>query len=265
MRQQQTDFSPAYFSAAGQQSYLYHQHQPVVYSHAQTSSYNPYNSPYSTINQTSLTSLESSTTTTTTGTITGEDDSIWRQVERRMYTALEASEQSRRMCAYCGIREDDDERRDDNGEPSAKPLLGRCYGCQLTYYCSQEHQHLDWLQSHMPRCAELEWVGLCELVQATQIALPLPGVGEFWPPLSNVATWTDWFELRADLVKCAHLVAKTMEQNLWSRANSATAAATTVKLNRREPTASEIVDGLLAQVTDSITYALTLGDAIRRY
>lgn len=188
---------------------------------------------------------------------------IWRQVERRMYAALELKERSRRQCAYCGVSEND-VNSTSNEDGGATVILGRCYGCQLTYYCSQEHQHLDWLQSHMPKCAELEWIALCELVQATQITLPLPGPHQTWPHLitQTITTWTDWFEMRTDLVKCAHLVGKTMEQNLW-RSNS-NAGCSRFKLNRREPAASELVDGLLAQVTDSMTYALTLGDAIKR-
>ena len=36
------------------------------------------------------------------------------------------------------------------------------------------------------------------------------------------------------------------------------------KFNRREPTYSDLVDGLLAAVTDSMSYALTIGDALTK-
>lgn len=167
---------------------------------------------------------------------------IWKQLEHRMNVGLELAELGRRYCAYCGLKEDtttEDEcgggkkKQGVGGGGGGGVILGRCYGCQLTYYCSQEHQHLDWLEAHMPKCAELEWVSLCELVQAIQISVPLPASGQFWPMSAAVATdvrtWTDWFELRGDLVKCAHSVAKSMEQNLINRAHFNN------KLNRREP------------------------------
>lgn len=237
----QTDFSPAYFG-------------PTPTTHI----YSPYSYHTQQYVSASLTSIESNGSAMITGAGSHDED-IWRHVERRMYAALETKEHSRRQCAYCGLNEDDSPY-DETGKRAI--TLGRCYGCQVTYYCSQEHQHLDWLQSHMPRCAELEWAALCELVQATQIALPLPGAHQFWPvSAQSVATWTDWFEIRGDLVKCAHLVAKSMEQHLWRNGSS----GAHLKLNRREPAASELVDGLLAQITDSMTYALTLGDALKRY
>ena len=149
-------------------------------------------------------------------------DDIWLQVKHRMQVGLELSESVRRFCAYCGLKEVE----------RSGLIMGRCYGCQLTYYCSQEHQHLDWLEAHMPKCAQLEWVSLCELVQATHIVVPLPGAAQYWTTSSAtsvVATWTDWFEMRSDLVRCAHLVAESMQQNLISQAHFSNT------LNRREP------------------------------
>lgn len=275
----QTDFSPGIFCGQAPMYHAYYNQQPISQAPPappppptiQASSHY-YPQSHHTHHQHTYSSLSSmdSTATLVAGSCRAgdqEEDNIWMQVERRMYAGLESNEQKRRYCAYCGVKEDTAMTADDR-DSSAAPavLLGRCYGCQLTYYCSQEHQHLDWLQSHMPRCAELEWVGLCELVQATQITLPLPGLGQFWTqPCNSIATWTDWFEMRTDLVKCAHLVAKTMEQNLWHKQQQQQRRRLPSKLNRREPTAGELVDGLLAQVTDSMTYALTLGDAIRRY
>jgi hypothetical protein len=118
---------------------------------------------------------------------------------------------ARKFCAYCGLKENSNSEDDDN---KSKFILGRCYGCQMVYYCNQEHQHLDWLENHMPKCAELEWVALGELIQSIPINLPLTNLSMTWPDGCLVNTWTDWFDIRPDLVNSIHEIAKTLENKL---------------------------------------------------
>ena len=78
-------------------------------------------------------------------------------------------------------------------------------------------------------------------------------------------TWTDWFSMRNDLVEIAKETAVKLEQNCFSPVHKFNEINVMLnKLNRREPTVNDLVDGLLAAVTDSITYALTIGNTLKK-
>ena len=184
------------------------------------------------------------------------DYEMWKQIQLMIKENLNQYDSARKFCAYCGLKENSNSEDDDNKN---KFILGRCYGCQMVYYCNQEHQHLDWLENHMPKCAELEWVALGELIQSIPINLPLTNLSMTWPDGCLVNTWTDWFDIRPDLVNSIHEIAKTLENKLFSSKNQVMS-----KFNRREPTYNDLVDGLLATITDTMTFALTIGDAIAK-
>lgn len=173
----------------------------------------------------------------------------WKQIECVIRENLEQFENGRKFCAYCGQKEDYLQINEN------RLILGRCYGCQMVYYCSQEHQNADWLDYHMPKCAELEWVALGELIQSIPANPALTNIGMYWPDNYLPHTWTDWFEIRPDLVQIAKQTAIILEQNQQVK-------LILNKFNRREPSNSDLVDGLLAAVTDSITYALTIGNCL---
>ena len=180
----------------------------------------------------------------------------WKRIELAIRDNLQYFENGRKFCAYCGFSE-----TNSNGL-----ILGRCYGCQMVYYCSQEHQHLDWLEHHMPKCAELEWVALGELIQSIPASPALTSAGMYWPDQFRPQTWTEWFDIRAEVVQVAKQTALVLEKNFFS-SNKHLEGNNQIniilnKLNRREPTVSDLIDGLLAAVTDSITYALTIGNSL---
>ena len=203
-----------------------------------------------------------------------------QQIECTINANLSQLERARRFCAYCGIKAKSDiDSLDERDTPTAVNVaLGRCYGCQMIYYCSQTHQHLDWLANHMSKCAELEWVALGELIQSMPIRLPLPELGSTWPSISPVSSWADWFDMRGDVVRECHRLARTFAANFFSSSAAAAAASTSFRhrhgqlsaaggfnrFNRREPDYNDLVDGLLASVTDSLTHALTVGHVLRR-
>ena len=116
---------------------------------------------------------------------THKDTEIWKQTEYTIKDNLQQFDMARKFCAYCGQTEgsiSESLSSDEQTQQQSNHLtLGRCYGCQMVYYCNQEHQHLDWLENHMPKCAELEWVALGELIQSIPIALPLPKLAMWWP------------------------------------------------------------------------------------
>ena len=198
---------------------------------------------------------------------TGNENSTWQQIELTIKENLKLFENARKFCAYCGVREGECKQEADALDTTQKVLLGRCYGCQMVYYCSQKHQHLDWLENHMPKCAELEWVALGELIQSIPAHPALTSLGMYWPEqclTRGVNTWADWFDLRPDLVKVARHTAKIFEHN--SLSNDATKSSSIYggcnQTNRKEPSYNDLVDGLLAAVTDSMTYSLTIGNAL---
>jgi hypothetical protein len=176
------------------------------------------------------------------------EQTTWQKIECAIRYNLAQFENGRKFCAYCG-------KKEEAQAIEHRIILGRCYGCQMVYYCSQEHQNADWLEHHMPKCAELEWVALGELIQSIPANPALTNVGMFWPENYTPHTWTDWFEIRPDLVQIAKQTAMILEQNQQVK-------FILNKFNRREPTNTDLVDGLLAAVTDSITYALSIGDCL---
>ena len=191
-----------------------------------------------------------------------EINEMWRRIEYTIKDNLLQFENARKFCAYCGLKEQDNNEDDGGGGGKKKITLGRCYGCQMVYYCNQDHQHLDWLENHMPKCAELEWVALGELIQSIPVNIPLTGLNQPWPDQSFINTWTDWFDIRPDLVKTCHQIAKTFENNFFSLNANMQKLNGLNKFNRREPPYNDLVDGLLSSITDSMTYALTIGDGL---
>lgn len=204
------------------------------------------------------------------------NDSMLTQIERTIKENLKQFENARKYCAYCGVKEQLSKNNElqrnynDNSydgslsKTNKKILLGRCYGCQMVYYCSQNHQHLDWLENHMPKCAELEWVALGELIQSIPANPALTAQGMYWPSDClnyghKIKTWADWFEIRPDIVRIAHQTARILEKNFFSKANM---IFSTNQSNRKEPSFNDLVDGLLASVTDSMTYSLSIGNSL---
>ena len=185
---------------------------------------------------------------------------MWKQFEFKVKLYLDQFESMRKFCAYCGLHESSMDEDTDMHKKSL--ILGRCYGCQMVYYCSQEHQHLDWIENHMPKCAELEWVSLCELVESIPVDLLLllfnDLFGAYWPEQDTFqcTTWTDWFEIRPNAIETVTELASTLYTENFIHLNK------NLFLNRREPSVNDLVDGLLARVTDCMTYALTVGDAL---
>jgi hypothetical protein len=188
-------------------------------------------------------------------TNSANNENPWKHFENKIKLNLEAFDSMRKFCAYCGQRE---------SPPDSKKstILGRCYGCQMVYYCSQEHQHLDWIENHMPKCAELEWVSLCELVDSIPVDLLLLIFNDlqsaYWPEHDSYRcnTWTDWFEIRPSCIETVTELARTLFTENFVHLNKS------FFLNRREPSLADLVDGILARVTDTMTYALTIGDCL---
>lgn len=167
---------------------------------------------------------------------TAASHDMWKHIESRIKENLENFELTRKYCAYCG--------RNDNYES-----LARCYGCQMVYYCSQEHQLNDWLE-HMQKCAELEWVALGELIQSIPAPPTICELAQYWTKsILDIQTWTDWFDMRPHILKVARNTAKIFDniKNINKK---------------REPSYEDIIDGLLAAVTDSMTYSLTIGNTL---
>ncbi|CAF0720062.1 unnamed protein product [Brachionus calyciflorus] len=165
---------------------------------------------------------------------------MWSEIEYTLKTKIENSDKSRKFCSYCGLRDPE--------------LLGRCYGCQMIYYCSQEHQQLDWLENHMPICSELEWANLCEIIDT--VPIDLNPVYALLPWNSNcIKTWTDWFELRSNLVESIRLLSKTIYQEIFSNKS--------LLVNRRVPQVTDILDGVLAKVTQIMSFPITIGTCIK--
>lgn len=135
----------------------------------------------------------------------------------------------------------------------------------MVYYCSQEHQHLDWLEHHMPKCAELEWVALGEIIQSIPANPAMTTPGMLWPSDFIPQTWTDWFGIRNELVQIAKKTAIALDRHCFAATKKPNQINLILnKLNRREPTISDLVDGLLSAVTDSMTYALTIGNSLKK-
>ncbi len=184
-----------------------------------------------------------------------EDSDFLRQIEQSVKINLEILDNKRKFCFYCGVKEF------TPPNSSSSIMLGRCYGCQMVYYCCQEHQHLDWLDNHMPKCAELEWVSLCELVES----IPIDIFQNVMNDISNSEnlffrrecnTWTDWFEIRPNIMQIVNQFARELFNENFFRLNRSNF------LNRREPSLNDLIDGFLAKVTDSFTYAMTIGDTL---
>lgn len=155
----------------------------------------------------------------------------WKKIELAISENLQFFENGRKFCAYCGMGEENE----STGQKHM--ILGRCYGCQMVYYCSQEHQHLDWLDHHMPKCAELEWVALGELIQSIPASPALTDSGMYWPQDYAPQSWTDWFSIRDDLVQIAKQTAITLEKNCFSSKRAQNQINIVLnRLNRREPT-----------------------------
>ena len=173
---------------------------------------------------------------TSVATTNNGNHDMWKHIELRIQENLDNFELTRKYCAYCG--------RNDNYEN-----LARCYGCQMVYYCSQEHQLNDWLE-HMQKCAELEWVALGELIQSIPAPPTICELGQNWTKsILDIQTWTDWFDTRPHILKIARNTAKIFDniKNINKK---------------REPSYEDIIDGLLAAVTDSMTYSLTIGNTL---
>ncbi|CAF0925540.1 unnamed protein product [Didymodactylos carnosus] len=133
----------------------------------------------------------------------------------------------------------------------------------MIYYCSPQHQRQDWVE-HMQKCAELEWCALGkvfinvvlnkrELIQSLPALPPLPKGGEFWSrPCSEITAWTEWFSIRSDIVYLAKNTARVLDNiNHISQ--------------KRQPTEEDAIDGLLAAVTDIITYPITIGKTFQQF
>lgn len=165
---------------------------------------------------------------------------MWSEIEFNLRSRTEFLDSARKFCAYCGHQDSD--------------LLGRCYGCQMIYYCSQEHQHLDWIENHMPKCAELEWAALCQIMQSIPIDLSPVYCNVPWST-SQVTTWTDWFELRSDLVASIRQLSKTIHEEIFTSKN--------LILNRRQPQVNDVLDGILARVTQIMSFPITIGSCLK--
>ncbi|RNA17815.1 MSS51 mitochondrial [Brachionus plicatilis] len=165
---------------------------------------------------------------------------MWSEVQFNLKSSIESADSARKFCAYCGLED--------------AALLGRCYGCQMIYYCSQEHQYLDWMEKHMPKCAELEWASLCQIMESIPIDLSPVYCNLAWSS-DRVATWTDWFELRSDLVESVRQLSKTIHQEVFTNKS--------VILNCREPQLGDILDGILARVTQIMSFPITIGSTLK--
>ena len=166
---------------------------------------------------------------------------MWSEIEFNLQNRTDCLDSARKFCAYCGQHDTD--------------LLGRCYGCQMIYYCSQEHQHLDWIENHMPKCAELEWAALCQIMES--IPIDLSPVYSNLPWKNNrVSTWTDWFELRSDLISSIRHLSKTIHEEIFTNKN--------LILNRRQPQLNDVLDGILARITQIMSFPITIGSCLKK-
>ena len=123
----------------------------------------------------------------------------WSSIETIIKQRLDRHELDRRFCAVCGRQ---------------GSLLSRCFGCQMVYYCGEEHQAEDWSNIHAQKCAQLEWVALGEFIHALPAQPPLPSLGDKWPlSLREINNWKNWFSIRTNLVQLANNTANIL-QNL---------------------------------------------------
>ncbi|CAF0898004.1 unnamed protein product [Adineta steineri] len=159
----------------------------------------------------------------------------WSSIETIIRQRLDLNEIDRRYCAVCGRQ---------------GPTLSRCFGCQMVYYCGEEHQAEDWSEEHAEKCAQLEWVALGEFIQALPAQPPLPNLGDKWSSsLKEIHNWKNWFSIRTNIVQLANNTA-----NIFKKLVHAT--------DKRQPSHQNAVDGLLAAVTDLLTHVLTIGKAV---
>jgi hypothetical protein len=122
----------------------------------------------------------------------------WASVETIIRQRLESIEHDRRFCAICGRQ---------------GPSLSRCFGCQMVYYCGEEHQAEDWSKEHGNQCVQLEWVALGEFIQALPAQPPLPDLGDKWLcSLKEIHTWMHWFSIRTSIVQLANHTATIFER-----------------------------------------------------
>lgn len=113
----------------------------------------------------------------------------WSSIEAIIRQRLDLIEMDRRYCVICGQQ---------------GPSLSRCFGCQMVYYCGEEHQMEDWSNEHGQKCAQLEWVALGEFIRALPAQPPLPELGDKWPvSLKEIETWMQWFSIRGDILHLA--------------------------------------------------------------
>ncbi|CAF2346479.1 unnamed protein product [Rotaria sp. Silwood2] len=159
----------------------------------------------------------------------------WSSIEAIIRQRLELNEIDRRYCAVCGRQ---------------GPSLSRCFGCQMVYYCGEEHQIEDWSKEHAQNCTQLEWVALGEFIQALPAQPPLPNVGDKWPlSLKEINNWKSWFSIRTNIVNLANNTANVLKNLIHLT-------------DKRQPTHQNAIDGLLAAVTDLLTHVLTIGKAV---
>ncbi|CAF0935422.1 unnamed protein product [Rotaria sp. Silwood1] len=159
----------------------------------------------------------------------------WSSIEAIIRQRLELNEIDRRYCAVCGRQ---------------GPSLSRCFGCQMVYYCGEEHQIEDWSKEHAQKCTQLEWVALGEFIQALPAQPPLPNVGDKWPlSLKEINNWKNWFSIRTNIVNLANNTANVLKNLIHLT-------------DKRQLTHQNAVDGLLAAVTDLLTHVLTIGKAV---
>ncbi len=121
----------------------------------------------------------------------------WSSIETIIRQRLDLNEIDRRYCAVCGRQ---------------GPSLSRCFGCQMVYYCGEEHQVEDWTEAHAQKCAQLEWVALGEFIQALPAQPPLPNLGDKWSlSLKEINNWKNWFSIRTNIVNLANNTASVFK------------------------------------------------------
>ena len=126
----------------------------------------------------------------------------WSSIETIIRERLDLMEIDRRYCVICGRQ---------------GPSLSRCFGCQMVYYCGEEHQFEDWSTEHGQKCAQLEWVALGEFIRALPAQPPLPELGDKWPvPLNDIHNWKQWFSIRTEIIHSAHNTANVFHNLVHS-------------------------------------------------